>query len=43
VTIIVSNETYVFQGRDEFEEIFELAQAGKPFEVYARARLKRVK
>jgi hexosaminidase len=43
VTIIVSNETYVFQGRDEFEEIFELAQAGKPFEVYSRARLKRVK
>jgi hypothetical protein len=38
-----ARETYVFQGRDEFEEIFELAQAGKPFELYSRARLKRVK
>jgi hypothetical protein len=36
-------ETYTFQGRDEFEEIFELAPAGTPFELYSRARLKRVK
>ena len=26
-----------------FREIFELAEAGKPFAVYSRARLKRVK
>ena len=25
------------------EEVFELSEAGKPFELYARARLKRVK
>jgi transcriptional regulator GlxA family with amidase domain len=31
------------RGPDEFEEIFELAQGDKPFEVYSRARLKRVK
>jgi len=28
---------------DEFEEVFELAQAGKDFELYSRARLKRVR
>jgi hypothetical protein len=38
-----ARETYVVHGPDEFEEIFELAQAGKPFEMYSRARLKRVK
>lgn len=36
-------ETYVVHSPDEFEEIFELAESGKPFEVYSRARLKRVK
>jgi hypothetical protein len=38
-----ARETYVTHGRDEFEEIFELAEAGKPYELYSRARLKRVK
>jgi hypothetical protein len=38
-----SRETYVVHGPDEFEEVFELAQGDKPFEVYSRARLKRVK
>ena len=38
-----ARETYVVHGPDEFEEIFELAQAEKPFEVYSRSRLKRVK
>ena len=38
-----ARESYVQHGPDEFEEIFELAAAGKPFEVYSRTRLKRVK
>lgn len=38
-----ARETYTFIGADEFEEIFELAAPGKPFEVYSRARLKRQK
>lgn len=38
-----ARETYVVHGPDEFEEVFELAEAGKPFELYSRARLKRVK
>jgi hypothetical protein len=38
-----ARETYVVQSPDEFEEIFELAEPGKPFGVYSRARLKRVK
>ena len=37
-----ARETYVVNGPDEFEEIFELAASGKPFELYSRARLKRV-
>jgi hypothetical protein len=37
-----ARERYVVQGPDEFEEIFELAQAGKPFDVYSRTRLKRI-
>jgi hypothetical protein len=37
-----ARETYVVHGPDEFEEIFELAESGKPFELYSRARLKRV-
>ena len=36
-----ARETYVVHGPDEFEEIFELAEAGKPFEEYSRSRLKR--
>ena len=38
-----ARETYVVHGADEFEEIFELSEAGKPFELYSRARLKRIK
>ena len=38
-----ARETYVAHGSDEFEEVFELAEPGKPFEVYSRATLKRVK
>ena len=38
-----ARETYILHGPDEFEEVFELAQAGKPFEVYSRARLKRTR
>jgi hypothetical protein len=38
-----ARETYVVHGRDAFEEIFELAEPGKAFELYSRARLKRVK
>ena len=38
-----ARETYLFHGPDEFEEIFELSEAGKPFTVYSRARLKRLK
>jgi hypothetical protein len=37
-----ARETYLSLGPDEFEEIFELAEAGKPFELYSRARLERV-
>ena len=36
-----ARETYIFHGPDEFEEVFELAESGKPFELYSRARLKR--
>jgi THAP4-like, heme-binding beta-barrel domain len=38
-----ARETYVVRGPDAIEEIFELAESGKPFEVYSRARLRRVK
>jgi len=38
-----ARETYLVHGPDEFEEIFELAESGKPFELYSRARLRRVK
>lgn len=38
-----ARETYVVQGPDAFEETFELSEAGKPFEVYSRAQLRRVK
>ena len=38
-----ARETYVIHGPDEFEEVFELAEAGKPFELYSRAHLKRVR
>jgi hypothetical protein len=38
-----ARETYVVHGPDAFEEIFELAESGKPFEIYSRAQLRRVK
>ena len=38
-----ARETYIFHGIDEVEEVFELAESGKPFSVYSRVRLKRVK
>jgi hypothetical protein len=36
-------ETYTLINADEFEEVFELAPPGKPFALYSRARLNRVK
>jgi hypothetical protein len=38
-----ARETYVVHGPDEIEEVFELAGEGKPFDVYSRVRLRRVK
>jgi hypothetical protein len=38
-----ARETYTVLGPDEFEEVFELAEQGKPFELYSRARLTRVR
>ena len=38
-----ARETYVVLGPDAVEEIFELAESGKPFEVYSKAQLRRVK
>ncbi len=37
-----ARETYTFLNADTFKEVFELAEPGKPFEVYSRARLTRV-
>jgi hypothetical protein len=38
-----AREIYIVHGPDEFEEVFELAQAGKPYEVYSRTSLKRIR
>ena len=38
-----ARESYIVHGPDEFEEVFELARAGGPFEVYSRTRLRRVR
>jgi hypothetical protein len=38
-----ARETYVLTGDDQFEEIFELAEPGKEFELYSRNRLTRVR
>lgn len=38
-----ARESYIVHGPDEFEEVFELAEAGKPYDVYSRTRLKRVR
>jgi hypothetical protein len=37
-----ARETYAILGPDEFEEVFELAEPGKAFELYSRAHFKRV-
>jgi hypothetical protein len=37
-----ARETYTLIGNDEIEEIFEIAEPGKEFMLYSRARLKRV-
>jgi hypothetical protein len=38
-----ARETYDRISEDEFTETFELAGPGKPFEVYGKARLRRVR
>jgi hypothetical protein len=38
-----ARETHVFSGRDQLEEIFEIAEPGKGFELYSRSRLTRVR
>ena len=38
-----ARETYLFSGPDQFEEIFEIAEPGKDFELYSRSRLTRVR
>jgi len=38
-----ARETYTFHGPDAFEEVFELAEPGKEFEVYSRSRFTRAK
>jgi hypothetical protein len=38
-----ARETYQLHGADDLEEVFELAEPGKEFEVYSRTRLKRVR
>jgi hypothetical protein len=37
-----ARETYTVLGANELEEVFELAESGKPFEVYSRSRLTRI-
>jgi hypothetical protein len=38
-----ARETYEILSPDEFTETFELAESGKPFELYSRNHFKRVK
>ncbi len=38
-----ARETYVPSGPDAFEETFEMAGPGKPFEVYSKTSFRRVK
>lgn len=38
-----ARETYTFSGADAVEEVFEIAEPGKDFEMYSHARLKRVR
>lgn len=37
-----ARETYTFLGENEFEEVFEIAEPGKDFVLYSKARLKRI-
>jgi len=37
-----ARETYALIGNDEIEEVFEIAEPGKDFVLYSKARLKRV-
>jgi hypothetical protein len=37
-----ARETYIVTGSNELEEVFELAEPGKTFELYSRSRLTRV-
>lgn len=38
-----ARETYLAHGPDAFDEVFEIAEPGKPFDVYSRARFTRIK
>ncbi len=38
-----ARETYLIDDRDAIEEIFELSEPGKPFEVYSRTKLRRAR
>ena len=38
-----ARETYVFSGPDQLEEVFEIAEPGKDFELYSRSRLTRAR
>ena len=38
-----ARETYIFNGPDEVEEVFELAEPAKEFALYSRTRLRRAK
>jgi hypothetical protein len=38
-----ARETYILTGPDQLEEIFELAEPGKSFELYSRTRLTRAR
>ena len=38
-----ARETYKMLGRDEFVEIFKIAEPGKDFEIYSESHLKRKK
>jgi hypothetical protein len=40
---LIGRWTGTSEGQPEFEDVFELSAPGKPFEVYSRSRLKRVK
>jgi len=38
-----ARETYILTGSDAFEEIFEIAEPSKEYDVYSRSRLRRVR